>query len=42
VTIRGIELAEKIKKQQFNLKPLTGKATTAPGAASGARVPSTA
>src|ERR1700740_3161942 len=30
VTIRGIELAEKIKKQQFNLKPLTGKATTAP------------
>jgi hypothetical protein len=31
VTIRGIELAEKIKKQQFNLKPLTGKATTAPG-----------
>ena len=27
VTIRGIELAEKIKKQQFNLKPLTGKAT---------------
>src|SRR6202008_3150603 len=30
VTSRGIELAEKIKKQQFNLKPLTGKATTAP------------
>jgi transposase-like protein len=30
VTIRGIELAETIKKQQFNLKPLTGKATTAP------------
>ena len=30
VTIRGIELAEKIKKQQFNLKPLTGKATTTP------------
>ena len=29
VTIRG-ELAEKIKKQQFNLKPLTEKATTAP------------
>src|SRR3984893_9422670 len=29
VTIRGIELAEKIKKQQFNLKTLTGKATTA-------------
>ena len=25
VTIRGIELAEKIKKQQFNVKPLTGK-----------------
>jgi transposase-like protein len=30
VTIRGIELAEKIKKQQFNLRPLTGKANTAP------------
>ena len=30
MTIRGIELAEKIKKQQFNLKPLTRKATTAP------------
>ena len=30
VTIQGIELAEKIKKQQFNLKPLTRKATTAP------------
>jgi putative transposase len=30
MTIRGIELAEKIKKQQFNLKPLTGKAITAP------------
>jgi transposase-like protein len=30
VTIRGIELAEKIKKHQFNLKPLTGKATAAP------------
>ena len=30
VTIRGIELAEKIKKHQFNLRPLTGKATTAP------------
>ena len=30
VTIRGVELAEKIKKQQFNFKPLTGKATTAP------------
>ena len=30
VTIRGIELAAKIKKQQFNLKPLTGNATTAP------------
>ena len=29
VTIRGIELAEKIKKQQFNLTPLTGQATTA-------------
>jgi uncharacterized protein with gpF-like domain len=29
VTIRGIELAEKIKKQQFNLKPLTEKAITA-------------
>jgi transposase-like protein len=31
VTIRGIEMAEKIKKQQFNLKPLTGHATSAPG-----------
>jgi transposase-like protein len=30
VTIQGIELAEKIKKQQFNLKLLTGKASTAP------------
>src|SRR5712672_1817404 len=30
VTIQGIELAEKIKKQQFNLKPLTGNATSAP------------
>jgi hypothetical protein len=30
VTIRGIEVAEKIKKQQFNLKPLTGRETTAP------------
>ena len=30
VTIRGIELAEKIKKQQFNLKPLIRKATNAP------------
>jgi transposase-like protein len=29
VTIPGIELAEKIKKLQFNFKPLTGKATTA-------------
>jgi hypothetical protein len=28
VTIRGIELAEKIKKHQFNLKRLTAKATT--------------
>jgi transposase-like protein len=30
VTIRGIELAAKIKKQQFNLKALSGKVTTAP------------
>src|ERR1700724_1465046 len=30
VTIRGIELAEKIQKHQFNLRPLNGKATTAP------------
>ena len=30
VTICGIELAEKIKKHQFNLRPLTGKAATAP------------
>jgi hypothetical protein len=29
VVIRGIELAEKIKKQQFNLKPLTEKAESA-------------
>jgi hypothetical protein len=28
--IRGFELAEKIKKHQFNLRPLIGKATTAP------------
>ena len=30
VTIRGIELAAKIKKQQFNLKAVTGKTNTAP------------
>src|SRR5947209_4057475 len=30
VTIQGIELAEKIKKHQFNLRSLTGNATTAP------------
>jgi transposase-like protein len=30
VTIRGIELAEKIKKHQFNFKAVTGKGTTAP------------
>ena len=30
VTIRGIELAEKIKKDQFNLRPLTGKPAIAP------------
>jgi hypothetical protein len=29
VTIRGVGLAEKIKKHQFKVKPLTGKATTA-------------
>ena len=29
VTIRGIELAEKIKKHQFNLKAVTSNATTA-------------
>ena len=29
VTIRGIELAAKIKKQQFNLRPLAGKLNTA-------------
>ena len=28
VTIRGIELAEKIKKNQFNLRPLTKKEVT--------------
>jgi transposase-like protein len=30
VTIRGLELAAKIKKHQFNLKPVAGKTTTAP------------
>jgi hypothetical protein len=30
VTIRGIELAEKIKKGQFNLATLAGKPTSAP------------
>jgi transposase-like protein len=30
VTIRGIELAEKIKKQQFNLKSVAGKASNVP------------
>ena len=30
VTIRGVELAAKIKKHQFNLKPFASKATTAP------------
>src|SRR5271165_1984685 len=30
VTIRGIESAAKIKKDQFNLRPLTGKPATAP------------
>ena len=30
MTIRGIELAAKIKKQQFNLKSFASKATTAP------------
>ena len=30
VTIRGIELAQKIKKNQFNLRPLTKKAVTVP------------
>ena len=30
VTIRGIELAEKIKKGQFNLGTLAGKPATAP------------
>jgi transposase-like protein len=30
VTIRDIELAEKTKKQQSNLKPLTREATIAP------------
>jgi transposase-like protein len=30
VTIRGIELAAKIKKHQFNLKAVTNNATTAP------------
>jgi hypothetical protein len=30
VTIRGIQLAEKIKKHQINLKPLTAMPTTTP------------
>jgi transposase-like protein len=30
VTIRGLELAAKINKHQFNLKAVTGKGTTAP------------
>ena len=30
VTIRGIELAAKIKKHPFNLKPVTSNANTAP------------
>jgi hypothetical protein len=30
VTIRGIGLAAKIKKQPFNLRSLTGKAATTP------------
>jgi transposase-like protein len=30
VTIRGLKLAAKIKKRQFNLKPLTAMPTTAP------------
>ena len=30
VTIRGIEMAAKIKKDQFNLRPLIGKPATAP------------
>jgi transposase-like protein len=30
VTIRGIEWAAKIKKDQFNLRPLTRKPATAP------------
>ena len=30
VTIRGIELSEKIKKNQFNLRPLTKKEVTVP------------
>jgi hypothetical protein len=36
VTIRGIELAEKIKKQQFSLKSVAGKASNVP--ANGAAV----
>ena len=30
VTIRGIPVSRKIKKHQFNFRPLTGKAITAP------------
>ena len=36
VTIRGIELAEEIKKQQFSLKSVAGKASNVP--ANGAAV----
>ena len=35
MTIRGIELAEKIKKNQFNLRSLTKKEVTVPSALGG-------
>jgi hypothetical protein len=39
VTIRGIELAQKIKKNQFNLRPLTKKAVTIPALGAGYLAP---
>ena len=39
VTIRGIELAQKIKKYQFNLRPLTKKAVTIPALGTGYLAP---
>src|ERR1700726_933927 len=39
VTIRGIEFAQKIKKNQFNLRPLTKKAVTIPALGAGYLAP---